>query len=299
MAKRRDVVIGAIILFAFAGFVFFTVMALLGFSERGGFELPSLGRRVAIIEVTGTIYSSKNVVRQIKKYAEDGSVPVIVLRVDSPGGGVAASQEIYSQLQKAREEGKVIVVSMGTVAASGGLYIAMAADTIVANPGTLTGSIGVIFQYQTIDELADKIGIRSQVIKSGAFKDIGSMWREPTEEDMSHLQSVIDDTYEQFVAVVAEGRGMESDEVRPLADGRIFTGQQALQANLVDLLGDFDDALNVAAEMTGLDTPPRTIQELPRRRATIWDLVGQLAFGLVPGLTPEGFTGPQLMFLYK
>ncbi len=299
MAQRRDVVIGAIILFAFVGFVFFSVIALMGFSEQGVFEFPSLGRRVAIIDVTGPIYTSKSVVRQIKKYTKDGSIPAIVLRVDSPGGGVAASQEIYSQLERARDEGQVIVVSMGTVAASGGLYIAMAADTIVANPGTLTGSIGVIFQYQTIEELADKIGIRTQVIKSGALKDVGTPWREPTEEDLAHLQSVIDDTYEQFVDVVAKGRGMDPAEVRPLADGRIFTGRQALEANLVDLLGDLDDALNIAAEMVGLDTPPKTIKEMPRRRATVWDLFGQLVSGLVPGMTPEGFIGPQLLFLYR
>ncbi|MFC1476223.1 signal peptide peptidase SppA [Candidatus Zixiibacteriota bacterium] len=299
MAKRRDVVIGAIILFAFIGFVFFSVVALMGISEQGMFEWPSLGSRVAVVEVTGTIYSSTNVVRQIKKYTEDGSILAIVLRVDSPGGGVAASQEIHSQLEKARDEGKVIVASMGSVAASGGLYIAMAADTIVANPGTLTGSIGVILQYQTINELAGKIGIRSQVIKSGALKDVGSPWREPTEEDLAHLQSVIDDTYEQFVAVVADGRGMDPDQVRPLADGRIFSGRQAREANLVDVLGDLDDALDIAAEMVGLDTPPRTVKEIPRRRATIWDFLGRWAFGLVPGLTPEGFTGPQLLFLYQ
>jgi protease-4 len=292
-------VIGAIILFAFVGFVFFSVVALMGISEQGMFEWPALGSRVAIVEVSGAIYSSKDIVRQIKKYTEDGSVPAIVLRVDSPGGGVAASQEIYAQLERAREEGKVIVVSMGSVAASGGLYIAMAADTVVANPGTLTGSIGVIFQYQTIDELADKIGIHSQVVKSGELKDVGSMWREPTEHDLAHLQSVIDDTYEQFVTVVAEGRGMEPAQIRPLADGRIFTGRQALEANLVDLLGDLDEALEVAAEMTGLDVPPRTVKEIPRRRATIWDFLGRLAFGLVPGVNPEGFSGPQLLFLYQ
>jgi protease-4 len=292
-------VIGAIILFAFVGFVFFSVVALMGISEQGMFEWPALGSRVAIVEVSGAIYSSKDIVRQIKKYTEDGSVPAIVLRVDSPGGGVAASQEIYAQLERAREEGKVIVVSMGSVAASGGLYIAMAADTVVANPGTLTGSIGVIFQYQTIDELADKIGIHSQVVKSGELKDVGSMWREPTEHDLAHLQSVIDDTYEQFVTVVAEGRGMEPAQIRPLADGRIFTGRQALEANLVDLLGDLDEALEVAAEMTGLDVPPRTVKEIPRRRATIWDFLGRLAFGLVPGVNPEGFAGPQLLFLYQ
>jgi protease-4 len=298
MAKRRDIVIGVVIFFAFAGFVFFTVVALMGVSEEGSFEFPAMGKRIAIIEVEGPIYSSKNVVRQIKKYTEDNSVPAIVLRVDSPGGGVAASQEIYSQLLRAKDEGKIIVASMGSVAASGGLYIAMAADTVVANPGTLTGSIGVIFQYQTIDELANKIGVKTQVIKSGVLKDVGSMWREPTEEDFIHLQSVIDDTYDQFVNVVAEGRRMEIQDILPLADGRIFTGRQALEADLVDVLGDLDDALDIAASMAGMDAPPRTIIEVPRSRATVWDLLGKLVFDLVPGITSEGFAGPQLLFLY-
>jgi len=299
MAKRRDMIIGAVILFAFAGFVFFTVVALMGFGEQGAFEFPALGDRIAIVEVDGPIYSSKNVVRQIKKYTDDGSIPAILLRVDSPGGGVAASQEIYSQLLRAREEGKVIVVSMGTVAASGGLYISMAADTIVANPGTLTGSIGVILQYQTIGELADKIGIKTQVIKSGALKDAGSPWRDATPEDVTHLQAVIDDTYQQFVNVIAEGRGMDVLDVLPLADGRIFTGRQALEANLVDVIGDMDDALDIAAGMVGLDTPPKTVMEVPRRQTTFWDLLGRLAFGVIPNFTPEGFTGPQLLFLYR
>ncbi len=299
MAKRRDLIIGAIILFAFIGFVFFSVIALIGLGEQSTFNLPSLGKRIAIVDVTGTIYSAKDVVRQIKKYTKDNSVPAIVLRVDSPGGGVAASQEIYSQLKKSRDEGEVIVVSMGAVAASGGLYVSMAADTVVANPGTLTGSIGVILQYQHWNELAEKIGIQTQTIKSGALKATGSPWHDPTEEEVTQLQSVIDDSYGQFLEAVANGRKMDIEEVRPLADGRVFTGRQAYEVNLVDVLGDYDDALAIAAEMVGMDVPPRTIKEMPRRRANIWDLMGESLFGIVPGLTPEGFTGPQLMFLYR
>ncbi len=299
MAKRRDIIIGAFILFAFVGFVFFVVVALMGISTEGELAFPTLGERVAIIDVAGPIYSSKDVVRQIKKYADDGSIPAILLRINSPGGGVAASQEIYSQLLRAREDGKIIVVSMGTVAASGGYYIAMAADTVVANPGTLTGSIGVIIEYQTWEELAKKVGIESHTIKSGELKAVGSPWHDPTEKELAHLQSVIDDSYEQFLEVVAIGRDMEIDSVRPLADGRIYTGRQAWQRDLVDVLGDMDDALNIAAEMAGLDTPPRTVKEIPRRRATIWDLLGRTILGYVPGVDPDQFAGPRLMFLYR
>jgi len=293
------VVIGLIIFVAFAGFVFLSVVALIGLGTESAFEFPSLGERIAIVDVTGPIYSSANVVRQIKKYTDDSSVPAIVMRVDSPGGGVAASQEIYSQLLKARDEGKVIVVSMGSVAASGGLYVAMAADTVVANPGTLTGSIGVIIEFPTLEKLADKIGVSYQVVKSGDLKNTGSMWHTATEEEIAHLQSVIDDTYEQFIEAVALGRGMDIEEVRRLADGRIFTGRQALAVNLVDKLGDFDDALDLAAEMVGMNTPPRTIKEVPRHRATIWDMLGQFAGGVLDGVAPATGPGPQLLFLYR
>jgi protease-4 len=299
VAKRRDLIIGFIIFIAFAGFVFLSVVALIGLGTESAFEFPGLGERIAIVDVTGPIYSSANVVRQIKKYADDGSVPAIVIRVDSPGGGVAASQEIYSQLLKARDEGKVIVVSMGSVAASGGLYVAMAADTIVANPGTLTGSIGVIIEFPTLEELADKIGVRYQVVKSGELKNTGSMWHTATDKELAHLQSVIDDTYEQFLEAVADGRGMDIEQVRSLADGRIYTGRQALDVNLVDVLGDFDDALDLAAEMVGMDIPPRTIKEIPRRSASIWDFVGQLAGGMLSGVAPGVGPGPQLLFLYR
>lgn len=299
MVKRRDWVVGAVIFLSFAGFVFFSVIMLLSLGSEGAFDFRALGRRVAIVDVTGPIYSAEGVVRQIKKYAEDKSVPAIVLRIESPGGGVAAAQEIYSQLEKAREQGKVIVASMGAVAASGGLYIAMAADTIIANPGSLTGSIGVIVEFPTIEELARKIGVRSEVVKSGALKNTGSMWHTATPEELAHLQSVIDDAYEQFVEAVARGRRMDPQDVRRLADGRIFTGRQALAEHLVDTLGDFEDALNIAAEMTGLDVPPRTIKEVPRRRASIWDLIGETVFGMLSGTAPEQACGPQLMFLYR
>ncbi len=299
MAKRRDIIIGAFILFAFIGFVFFMVIALVGISGDSEFAFPALGERIAIVDVTGPIYSSADVVRQIKKYVDDSSIPAILLRINSPGGGVAASQEIYSQILRARDEGKIIVVSMGTVAASGGYYIAMAADTVVANPGTLTGSIGVIIEYQTWEELAKKVGIQSHTIKSGELKAVGSPWHEPNPDELAHLQSVIDDSYEQFLEAVAIGRDMDIDSVRPLADGRIFTGRQAWEADLVDVLGDMDDALNIAAEMAGMEIPPRTIKEIPRRRATIWDLVGRTILGYVPGADPDRFAGPRLMFLYR
>ena len=299
MAKRRDWIIGVVILASFVGFIFFSVITLLSLGGEGAFDLPSLGKRVAVVDIIGPIYSSENVVRQIKKYAKDESVPAIVLRVDSPGGAVAPSQEIYSQLEKARNDGKVIVVSMGSVAASGALYLAMAADTIIANPGTLTGSIGVIIEFPTIEELAKKIGVRSEVVKSGELKNTGSMWHTPTEQERAHLQSVIDDAYAQFVEAVARGRRMSEEEVRTFADGSIFTGRQALDMHLVDALGDFEDAVNTAAKMAGLNVPPKTVKEIPHRRATVWDLVGETVFGMLSQVTPERSMGPQLLFLYR
>jgi protease-4 len=233
--------------------------------------------RVAVVELLGPIETSKKIVAQIRRWSKDESVPAILLRVDSPGGGVAASQEIYDEVLRARDKGKIVVVSMGSIAASGGLYVAMAADTIVANPGTLTGSIGVIFQYPTFAGLMDKLGIRYETIKSGPHKDVGNMARNMSPADSVHLQSVIDDTYDQFVGVVAEGRGMEPDEVREFADGRIFTGRQALGLGLIDILGDYQDALDIAAAMAGMEPSPKTVREVERKRPSLLDFLGEFA----------------------
>jgi protease IV len=236
----------------------------------------------------------------LRRFADDQSVPAIVLRIDSPGGGVAASQEIYNEIQRVREKGKKVVVSMGSVAASGGLYVAVAADTIVANPGTLTGSIGVIFEFPTVEKLLEKVGVRYEVVKSGEFKDIGNMARTMTPKESAALQVVINDTYDQFVEAVAKGRHLEEDSVRAFADGRIFTGRQAKEMKLVDELGDLQDALDVAAKMTGIETPPKTVRVIPRRHTGIFDLLGQTFINwLAESWGDDATSAPVLQYRYR
>ncbi|MDP7556010.1 MAG: signal peptide peptidase SppA, partial [Nitrospinota bacterium] len=215
-----------------------------------------------IINIESIITQSSNTVRQIKKYADDKSIKAIVLRIDSPGGGVAPSQEIHSEILKVRKSSnKIVVTSMGNLAASGGYYIACASDKIVANPGTLTGSIGVIMTFSNIEELMKKIGLKTEIIKSGEFKDIGSPMREFTEKEKKLLQGVIDDVYDQFVNAVSVGRSIAVQKVKELSDGRIFTGRQAFEIGLVDKLGSLEEAIKLAAELVGIEGKPKIVSE--------------------------------------
>lgn len=300
MAKRRDWIIGLIIAGSFIIFTAFTVMVFVGMSQTDGIEFGGFGDRIAIVDVKGTISSSEKVVDQLRRFSEDESVPAIVLRVDSPGGGVAASQEIYSELMRVKDKGKKIVVSMGSMAASGGLYVSVAADEIVANPGTLTGSIGVILQFPTAEKLFEKVGVRYETVKSGPYKDVGNLSRDMTEQEHEALQTVIDDTYDQFVTAIAEGRDLTKDSVKVFADGRIFTGRQAMHLGLVDTLGDLQEALNIAAEMVGLETPPKTVRVIERKRASIFDLFGHALIEWLVGLTQdERITSPALQYRFQ
>ena len=173
----------------------------------------------------------------------------VVLRLDSPGGGVGASQEIYEAVRKVRDADKPVIASMGGVAASGAYYIACAADSIVANPGTLTGSIGVIMSFPNTEELFKKVGVRFEVVKTGKFKDIGSLSRPMSPEEKELLQTVLSNVYEQFVNAISEGRGLERRDILPYADGRIFSGDQAQAYGFVDRLGDLNDAIQVASKI--------------------------------------------------
>ena len=214
-----------------------------------------LGNRLALIRIEGPIMDSKNATDEIKEYTKDNSIKAIVLRIDSPGGAVAPSQEIYEEVKKAVSKKKVIV-SMGSVAASGGYYIAAPATKIIANPGTLTGSIGVIMEIPNIEGLMNKIGIKTEVIKSGRHKDIASAFRTMGKEEREILQGVMDNVHEQFMKAVAEGRKIEIEEVRKIADGRIFTGEQAKTHGLIDDLGTLEDAIKTAATLAGIKEEP-------------------------------------------
>lgn len=222
-------------------------------------NLP-MGSRLALIRIEGPIVDSKATIDELKEYTKDKSIKAIVLRIDSPGGAVAPSQEIYEEVKKAVAKKKVIV-SMGSVAASGGYYISAPATRIIANPGTLTGSIGVIMEIPNLEGLMNKIGIKTEVIKSGRHKDIASAFRTMGKEERGILQGVMDNVHEQFMKAVSEGRKLRIEEVRKIADGRIFTGEQAKTYGLVDELGTLEDAIKTAATLAGLREEPEVISK--------------------------------------
>ncbi len=209
------------------------------------------GEQVGVVEVRGLIADSQEIIRQLRHFREDENIRAIVLRVDSPGGVVGPSQEIYREVEKTRQVKKV-VASMGAVAASGGYYVVASADGIIANPGTITGSIGVIMEYTNFKELFTKIGLSPVVIKSGEFKDTGSPVRDITPQEEKYLKAFVNELHEQFVAAIAEGRQMEIDAVRKLADGRIYTGADAKTLGLVDRIGNLEDAIQWAGQLAGI-----------------------------------------------
>jgi len=278
MAQGRDkivvviVIMGSLLMFA----IFGVGMLMFANSDDSSFDISKVGPKIALVEVDGVIEKSDDIVRQLKKYQDDGSIKGLVLRINSPGGGVAPSQEIYDQLLKFKQDGKIIVVSMGSVAASGGYYIACAADTIFANPGTITGSIGVIFEFPVFQNLLDKVGVKMEVVKSGELKDVGNYAREMNPKDKQMLQSVIDDTYSQFVGAVAKGRSLDSTYIKTLADGSIFTGNQAVNLHLIDKLGTLEDAISKAGEMVNLGDHPHVVKERRYQRTLIDELFGKL-----------------------
>jgi len=239
-------------------FVFFFLSVLVIASFMGRPTAFPVGEKVAVLEVEGVIGDSRQLNEQLIDFRDDDSVKAIVLRINSPGGAVGPAQEVYEEVKKAAKV-KPIVVSMATVAASGGYYIAVPAQRILANPGTITGSIGVVMGFTNFEELLDKIGLKSEVVKSGEHKDIGSPTRPMTDRERKILQSLIDDVHLQFKTAVAEGRKMDLNKVDALADGRIFTGNQALLAGLVDELGNLQDAIRVAGRLGGIKGEPPVI----------------------------------------
>jgi protease-4 len=221
------------------------------------FIKPRAQKQIARLEITGIIAAStRKRVLEALKTIEERKYPALLLRIDSPGGTVVDSQEIYSALKRLREKIK-IVASFGNISASGGVYIGMGAEHIMSNPGTITGSIGVILRGNNLERLLEKIGVSFKVIKSGPYKDILAFDRELTEPEKHILQELIDTSYQQFVQTVAEARQLAVETVKSFADGRIFTGQQALELGIVDRLGTEDDARRWAAELVGLD-PEKT-----------------------------------------
>jgi protease-4 len=274
----------------FAG-CFALVLGLLVFGEPTS---PSfLGNRVAVVEVEGLIVDADRVVRELGSHAEDPSIRAVVVRIQSPGGVVGPTQEIHDAIRRVRTAGKPVVASMGSVAASGGYYLAVSATRIVANPGTLTGSIGVIMQLAEIEGLLRKVGVRYEILKAGRFKDVGSFTRPMTPEERAVLQGVLDDMYDQFVSAIAEGRHLAKDRVRALADGRVYSGRMARDLGLVDALGGLDDAVRLAGELAKIPGKPRVVR--PRRAWRLGDWLDWLGGGsALEWLRAVGPPGPGL-----
>ncbi|MBE0596633.1 MAG: signal peptide peptidase SppA [Desulfuromonadales bacterium] len=276
-------------------FLLFFALILLVSRMTGGGSAFSFGEKVGVVEITGVITSSREAIENLHRFRDDNGIKAIVLRVDSPGGGVGPSQEIYQEVKKIAAI-KPVVASMGAVAASGGYYVAAPAQQIVANPGTITGSIGVIMEFTNIQELLGKIGLHTTVVKSGDHKDIGSPFRPLSPADRALLQGLIDDVHRQFITDVSEGRNLDLETVRALADGRIFTGQQALDAGLIDSLGNLPTAIEVAAELGGIEGTPQVVYP-PKSKGRILDyLITETVSQLQRGLQERSFG---LQFLWS
>jgi protease-4 len=228
-------------------------------NESSSFASGSL-KKIGLVRVEGVISQSYDCVRQLKSLRQDNSIAAVLLRIDSPGGAVAPSQEIYSEVLNYKNQKKPLIVSMGTVAASGGYYIASPSQKIFADPGTLTGSIGVIMTLPMYEGLAKKIGVEMRTFKAGKFKDITSPYRDVTASEQSVLQNLLDDTHNQFISDVAKGRNVPFDTIKTVADGRVFTGRQALAVHLVDTLGGFQDAIAYVKHISGLSDKAKVVE---------------------------------------
>ena len=251
---------------------------------------------IALVRIQGMLMDSQNIVRQLSDYRHNPGVRGILLRIDSPGGAVAPAQEIYSEIMKLRADHKTVYASMGTVAASGGYYIACAADYVLANPGTLTGSIAAVMTFSNIEELTNKIGVKPVIIKSGKYKDVGSPLRAMNPEERKLLQNVVDDVHQQFVQAVAKGRGLSVSEVKEIADGRIMTGQQALKLKLIDEIGGLEKTLELLAKKIGVEGRPRVIEEKEKTPFFDWLLQSSLSSRLIETLMPASL--PRLQYIW-
>jgi len=286
---RRDRLALAVVAFIFGGLflVFFGFLFLAYSAVRGESTAISTGPRVGVIEVKGAIgmglpgadrgADSERITKQIRKFAEDGDLKAVVIRIDSPGGSVAPSQEIHDEVKRLAEK-KVVVCSLGNVAASGGYYIAVACPKIVAEPGTLTGSIGVISQFPKVKGLFDRWDIKMETVKSGKLKDAGNPFAEMTPEERAYWQALIDRAYGQFLRAVAQGRKKDEKEIRPIADGRVLTGEEAKERGLVDALGGFYAAIDLARQEAKLGGgEPRLVYPPDDRGRFLDQLVGGAA----------------------
>jgi len=286
--QRHPILLGLFILtgifFLFLGGISLLVSSLISQSTRT--DIFSSKEGVGIVELKGLIVSSEQVLKHLTEFRNNSDIKSIVLRIESPGGAVGAAQEIYQEIKRTSAV-TPIVASMGSMGASGGYYAALGADIILANPGTMTGSIGVIVKFPNLEGLFEKIGYKSEVIKSGPLKDIGASNRPLSEEERTIMQDLIDNVYNQFVRDIATSRSMPEETIFELADGRVYTGEQALELGLIDKLGNFTDAVTIAADLGGLDTEdPQLIYPRIERKFSLFNLLTNAEHSLVDNFVP-------------
>src|SRR5215471_13049689 len=257
---------------AFVLLVITLAAVLLTFSGDDSGQFP-FSDRIQVVDVEGELVQSRPIIEQLKRYEDSNSVKAILLNVDSPGGGVAVSQEIYTEVKRLREKkDKTIVAYLSSTGASGAYYVSCAANKIVANPGTIVGSIGVIAEWVNYADLLEWAKLKSIVFKTGEFKDTGSATRALTDNERKYFQGLIDDMYVQFVEAVSSGRKLDLQDVRSMADGRVFTGRNAKERKLIDETGNFQDAVDLTAKLAGISGKPRLIRQT-RQRVTLLDVL--------------------------
>ena len=282
-------------IFAVFGIIFIAiiVISLAGSILFGGSGIASADK-VGVVRIEGVIMDSIETNRRIHEFADRKDIKAIVIRIDSPGGAVGPSQEIYREIKKVAKE-KTVIASMGSVAASGGYYIAAATEKIVANPGTITGSIGVIIEFMNFEGLLSKVGLKGNVIKSGRYKDTGSPLRALREDERKLIQALIDDVNNQFIDAVVEGRSLKRADVVKVADGRILSGLQAKKAGLVDILGSLNDAIDLSAELAGIDGEPEVVYSRKNVPGFLSFLFGEEASGRLGGL----YSGVNILYMAR
>ncbi len=293
MPKKENPIKLVLIILALAMLVFGTAMAVV-LSLTNLTPAISIGHKIGVIPIQGKIKDSHAITQQLLAFRKNKQIKAIILKIDSPGGGVVPSQEIYAETRRTTKRKKVVAY-LGSLAASGGYYVAAAADKIMANPGTLTGSIGVLAEFVRVEELLNKIGVEMEVIKSGEFKDMGSPARKMTEREKQLIRDMLEDVRGQFIDAVALGRNLSREKVIEIADGRIFSGEQAKKLDLVDELGNFYDAVDLAKRMANIKGEAELVYPERRRRSLLWDLV----FKDMVNAVLERFAESPLMLQYK
>lgn len=272
-----------------AGVAFF-IMRLIPQGDR---DIFSSKNGIGVINLHGVMMSSEEVLADLQEFRQNKHIKAVIVRIDSPGGAVGAAQEIYQDIQRTAQV-KPVIASMSSVAASGGYYAALGASSIFANPGTMTGSIGVIIQFPNLEKILDKVGYQSETIKSGLNKDIGSITRAMTQDERKLLQDMIDTVHNQFIQAIADSRKLPIDTVRPLADGRIFSGSQAKEYGLIDNLGNFTDAVDMAMELAGLGGEQPELIYPKNKKFSIFDfLASEQSQSLITLLLSKS---PRLMY---